>query len=121
MIQSRRKKIYGHWPMTKELPKSWTTKGPLGSQNLRTSTQGIHQNIQATRNELGKDANPMSLAKAKNGLSHRIECGRMCTALIPEIQQSRGIVGKQRDRLTLEKREKALNSIKDRAEPPMVD
>ena len=80
-----------------KLLKSLVTKGPLGAENLGTVTEGVSKDIQMARNKLRGQANVMNLAKAENGLSHRVQHEGAGSTLILQIGQSSGVVYEKED------------------------
>ena len=52
MVESRREQVDRRRPQEEEVPESWKTQGPLRTEDLRTTTEGVGQDIETTRDEL---------------------------------------------------------------------
>ena len=121
MVQRRGKQVNRRWPQTKEIPESRKTKGPFRPQDLRLTTEGVRQDVQATQNELRDQPNQVSLAKPQDSLSYGVEEQKTSAPLVPQVSQNGGVVRKQTDGPMPEKREETLNPVQNRKELPVVD
>ena len=121
MIESRRKHIDRGWPTVKDLLKGLATKGLFGAMDLRLMTEGVRQHIQTTRNKLQKKPNSTRLTEPQDGLGHRIERQIASAPLLPKVRHSRGVVGVQISRPTLQKPKKTMNGVEHRQQFPVID
>ena len=119
VVEGRSKEIDGGWSLVKKLTKSLGTQGPLGANDFALAAQGIREDIQLARNELGKELNVRGLAQAENHLSHRIESGRSSATLFLEVRQGRGV--EHRHHTTTERRKEPADSEQNCKELPVID
>ena len=101
--------------MAKKLTKS------LGAEDLTLAAEGVGEDIQSARNELGEELNLRGLAQAEHILCHHVERGRTSSTLLLEIRQGCGVVGEHRHHPTTERRKESPDGKKNRQKLSVID
>ena len=83
--------------------------------------EGVREDVQRPRNELGQESNGMRLRPTQDLLSQRVQKRRPGAPLLAQIGHRSAVVAKNRDSQPLERGQKMVEALPDSQELARVD
>ena len=117
MIQRHGKKIDGRWPTMNQMIHHVLCQGPLGTDYLVGLKERVGNYVVSAHHKLGQKKNLLTLCPPEQELSLLVQETRVSSALLANISQSCGVVGKHPDRRP---RELTLKVLKTQANGPQL-